>query len=187
MYKVAYVFKVAALVCLGSVLACGRGTSPRDASAQPEQSPAVQGTALAQAGSSQQAPAFSLTNLTGETVSLETYRGKVLIIDFWATWCPPCVKEIPHFVELYDIYNEQGFEILGVSVDRGGPGTVEKFVKKNSVNYDIAMANMEVVDAYEIYTGIPTTYIIDREGNVVEKVIGYRDKSFFEDHLKNLL
>jgi len=110
MLKVGKFLRSAVLTGVFALLACGGGSAPRDASAQPEQQSGAAGqeTVMAQAGSSQQAPAFTLTNLAGETVSLDSYKGKILIIDFWATWCPPCVKEIPHFVELYDTYKDQG-------------------------------------------------------------------------------
>jgi len=188
MYRFGIVLRTAVMISASAMMACGGGSSANEANAQPEQSQmsSGQGAMMAQADS-KVAPAFTLTNLAGETLSLDSYKGKVLIIDFWATWCPPCVKEIPHFVELYNAYNDKGLEILGVSVDRGGPATVEAFVAKNNVNYAIAMANMDVVDAYEVYTGIPTTYIVDRNGNIVDKVIGYRDKSFFENHINDLL
>jgi peroxiredoxin len=186
MHKVAKALSSAVLFGAFIMLACGGGSAPREASAQPDQQMSEAGTQMAQADS-KLAPAFSLDGIDGSSVSLEGYKGKVLIIDFWATWCPPCVKEIPHFVELYDSYKDQGLVIVGVSVDRGGPSVVESFVAKNNVTYPVAMANMDVVDAYEIYSGIPTTYIVDRNGMIVEKVIGYREKSFFEDHIKKLL
>lgn len=178
MFKISFALKITAILALSILLACSGGSpSPRDASAQSEN----------EAGSSNQASDFSLTTLSGEPISLESYSGKVLIIDFWATWCPPCVKEIPHFVELYEQYNDKGVEILGVSVDRGGPSVVQKFAEKNAVKYPIAMANMEIVDAYEAYGGIPTTFIIDRNGNITEKIVGYRDKQYFEERIKKLL
>lgn len=188
MFKVSSVLKMQSILALSLLLACSGSSSPKDASAQSGSGSRTDGgQQQAQASDSRQAPDFALTTLAGETISLSSYSGKVLLIDFWATWCPPCVKEIPHFVELYDQYSGEGIEILGVSVDRGGPTVVKKFMEKNEVQYAVAMANMEMVDAYEAYGGIPTTFIIDRQGKVVEKVIGYRDKKFFEDHIKKLL
>ncbi len=186
MFKVSSVLKMASIMAMSLLLGCDGSSSPKNASAQ-SGSKTDGGRQQSQAGDARQASDFSLTTLAGEAISLDTYSGKVLILDFWATWCPPCVKEIPHFVELYNQYNDKGVEFLGVSVDRGGPSVVQKFTDKHDVKYAVAMANMEIVDAYEAYGGIPTTFIIDRQGKIIEKVVGYRDKKFFEDHIKNLL
>ncbi len=188
MSKVRSVLKMMSIMAMSLLLGCDGSSSPKTASAQSGSgSRSDGGQQQVQAGDSRQASDFSLTTLAGEAISLESYSGKVLILDFWATWCPPCVKEIPHFVELYNQYSGEGVEFLGVSVDRGGPSVVQKFLDKHDVKYAVAMANMEIVDAYEAYGGIPTTFIIDRQGKIIEKVVGYRDKKFFEDHIKNLL
>ena len=79
---------------------------------------------------SAKAPQFTLPDINGNQVSLSDFEGKVVILDFWATWCPPCVKEVPHFIELYDEYKEQGFEMLGISLDAGGANDVKPFVEK---------------------------------------------------------
>jgi len=171
--------------------ACGSsGPSPKTASAQPEESAGqagVQATTVAQNTDAAKAPEFKVQKLDGSPVTLADYAGKVVIVDFWATWCPPCLKGIPEFGELYNAYKDQGLAILGISVDRAGSGVVQKFVEKNKVPYDIAMATMEVVDAYEVFTGIPTTFVIDRQGKLVDKVIGYQPKSYFENKVKELL
>jgi len=170
------------ILLLAGFIACGGGSSsPKPASAQGESAAAAQ-------VSFSPAPDFTLKHVnSGVGISLASLRGKVVILDFWATWCPPCIKGIPEFSELYLKYKDQGLDVVGISVDRAGPSVVKKFVEKNKVPYAIAMANMDVVDAYEVYTGIPTTIVIDRNGRIVEKVIGYRPKSFFENHVKNLL
>ena len=133
------------------------------------------------------APSFTLQDLDGKTVSLSDFKGKVVVLDFWATWCPPCVMEIPHFIELYEQYKEQGFAMVGISLDREGIGVVESFARKYRVNYPILMADGQVDKAYGGITGIPTTFVIDSAGNIRQKYIGYRDKAVFEADIKTLL
>ena len=136
---------------------------------------------------SKAAPSFTLQDLNGKQVSLSDFKGKVVILDFWATWCPPCVKEIPHFVELYEQYKGQEFTIVGISVDRQGVSVVKPFVQKYQVNYPILMTDGQVDKAYGGITSIPTTFVIDSAGNIRHKYIGYRDKAVFETDIKALL
>jgi cytochrome c biogenesis protein CcmG/thiol:disulfide interchange protein DsbE len=126
--------------------------------------------------------------------SLEPYRGKVVILDIWATWCPPCIREIPDFIKLQNQYRSQGLEIIGVSVDpvdsRGGGGAaaVAPFMKNNGINYTIWMINNSAaLGAYPIGQGYPTTYVIDRNGRVVQKYVGAQPMSRFETDIKALL
>ena len=133
------------------------------------------------------APDFTLKNIDGRNYSLSSANGKVIILDFWATWCPPCRKEIPHFVELASKYKRQGLEIIGISLDREGVGVVKSFAENNGINYPILMGNEQVVAKYGGIRGIPTTFVIDRKGQIVEKAVGYRDKTFFESIIKKYL
>jgi thiol-disulfide isomerase/thioredoxin len=126
--------------------------------------------------------------------SLEPFRGKVVILDIWATWCPPCIKEIPDFIKLQEKYREQGLEIVGVSVDpvdsrgAGGTAAVAPFVQKMGVNYSIWMINnFAALGAYPLGQGYPTTYIIDRNGRIVQKYVGAQPMSRFETDIKALL
>ncbi len=135
---------------------------------------------------------FSLPAVgSDQTINLADYEGKVLILDFWATWCPPCKREIPHFNDLYETYQGEGLEVLGVSVDQGGASLVSNYMESSAPSlipaYPVAMADRSVQTAYGPISSIPTTFIIDRNGNVQQRIVGYREKEFFEAAVKALL
>ena len=133
------------------------------------------------------APAFTLQDLDGKNISLSDFRGKVVILDFWATWCPPCIKEIPDFIELYEKYKDKGFAMLGISLDQAGISVVKSFAQKYKINYPIMMTDGQVDKAYGGITSIPTTFIIDPAGNMQKKYVGYIEKAVFEADIKTLL
>ena len=134
------------------------------------------------------APNFTLQDLEGNNVSLADYKGKVVFVNFWATWCPPCRAEIPHFVDLIDQYGEDGFAILGISVDDPKdhnkiPGFKDKF----NINYPILLANGKVTRDYGGIRSIPTTFVLDRDGRALGKIVGSRSKEQFEEIIKKAL
>lgn len=133
------------------------------------------------------APAFTLQNINGENVSLSDFSGKMVILDFWATWCPPCKEEIPHFIELYEQYKDKGLAVIGIALDQGGVGVVKPFVQKYGIQYPILISDGQAAKAYGGINSIPTTFIIDSDGNIRKKYIGYRGKSVFEADIKELL
>jgi thiol-disulfide isomerase/thioredoxin len=133
------------------------------------------------------APAWTLKDLDGNSVSLSDFKGKVVVLDIWATWCPPCRAEIPHFIELQNEWKDKGVTIVGMSVDSTGPADVAKFVKDNGMNYPIVMADEKAATAYGADQGIPFTVVIDKNGQVVARHLGLTDKSTFEDDIKNAL
>jgi thiol-disulfide isomerase/thioredoxin len=122
------------------------------------------------------APDCELADLNGKPIKLSNFRGHVVILDFWATWCAACRMEIPHFVDLQEQYGNKGLAVIGVSLDEQGPEVVKKFVKQFSVNYPIAIGSEKVAEAYGGIDALPTTFVIDRQGRIVSRHIGYDDK-----------
>jgi thiol-disulfide isomerase/thioredoxin len=130
---------------------------------------------------------FSMQDMNGQPVDMRQHFGKVVIVDFWDTWCGPCRKEIPHFVDLYSQYKGKGLEIVGVAFARQGNDAVKQFATQNGINYTSAIFNEEAAKLFGSPPSIPTTYIIDQQGNISEKVVGYRDKAYWEGRIKTLL
>ena len=132
------------------------------------------------------APEFSLPNLKGETVHLSDFKGKVVILDFWATWCGPCKMEIPHFAELLKRHGAKGFAIVGVAMDEPGAEVVRPFVTKNKIEYHVLLGDTYTANKYGGVNALPTTFLIDRKGKIVRKYIGYRSLESFEEDLAPL-
>jgi peroxiredoxin len=133
------------------------------------------------------APAFALPDLEGKTVSSAEFAGKVVVLDFWATWCPPCREEVPHFVRLQSKYRAQGLQIVGLSVDAGGAKDVAPFADEYNVNYTMLLANDELVKAFGNITFLPTTFVLDRQGKIVKKFTGIASPEAFEAVIAPLL
>ena len=142
-------------------------------------------SALAQTGS--KAPDFKLQTSDNKDVTISGLKGKVVLLNFWATWCGPCVREIPDFLEVYDQYKSKGFEIIGVSLDAGGWEKVTPFVAKMKMTYPVVKGDNAVVQAYGNFNAIPTSFFIDRKGVVVHQKTGAMTKSELEAILKKLL
>lgn len=132
------------------------------------------------------APEFTLTDLSGNEIVLSNYKGKVVFLNFWATWCPPCRAEIPGFVEAYAEYKDKGMEIIGISVDRVGSDKVLDFAKAFKINYPVVMYTTEIIRDYEPGRAIPTTIVIDKNGKIRHKHIGYMDKGTMERYFLDL-
>lgn len=132
------------------------------------------------------APDFSLPNISGGQLTLSSYRGKVVLLDFWATWCTPCREEIPRFVQLQNDYGPHGLEIIGVSMD-DSPDPVRDFYQHFHMNYPVVMGNAKTGELYGGILGLPIAFVLDREGHISSKHIGAADLSALENEIVKLL
>jgi peroxiredoxin len=133
------------------------------------------------------APDFALKDLNGGICRLADLRGKVVVLNFFATWCGPCRKEIPDFVRLYERFRDNGLEIIGVSLDHEGEAILRPFVKHYGINYPIVLGTREVVLDYGGIKGVPTTFFIDRNGTISEYFVGLRPGHVIEESVRKLL
>lgn len=138
-------------------------------------------------GQAAKAPNFSLKTADGKTLELKKLQGKVVVVNFWATWCRPCQAEIPGFLEIYKQYKPKGLEIVGISLDQDGWKPVKPFIETYKIVYPIVVGNADLAEAYGGIEGIPTTFVVDRKGNIVKKHVGYMDKESFENLIKGVL
>ena len=121
------------------------------------------------------APDFDLLDLEGNHVHLSDYRGKVVVLDFWATWCPPCRRAMPHLQELSDKYADQGIVVVAVSVDQGGLKAVKPFIEQQGYTFKVVLADGKVSRAYGGVSSIPTTFFITPDGRIAGHFVGYRE------------
>lgn len=133
------------------------------------------------------APDFSLESLDGKTMRLSDLRGKAVLLNFWATWCGPCKIEMPWFVELQTQYGSQGLQIVGVAMDDASKEDIGKFAKDMGVNYPILIGKESVGDQYGGVPALPESFLIGRDGKIVDKIIGLRGKGEIEDAVKKTL
>ena len=133
------------------------------------------------------APDFSLESLEGKTMRLSDFRGKAVLLNFWATWCGPCKIEMPWFVELQQKYGSQGLQVVGVAMDDASKEDIAKFAKQMGVNYPVLIGKEAVGDSYGGIPALPETFFIGRDGKVVDKILGLRGKAEIEDAIKKAL
>jgi peroxiredoxin len=144
-------------------------------------------TAVKEDSQRKHAPDFALKDANGKLVHLADYQGKVVLLDFWATWCGPCAVEIPWFMEFQRKYKDRGFEVLGVSMDDDGWKSINPFVSQKKINYRVVLGDDTTGDLYGGLEALPTTFVIDRYGRIASVHIGLASKKDFEDAIEKLL
>ena len=133
------------------------------------------------------APDFTLTSLDGRTVKLSDFRGKAVLLNFWATWCPPCKVEMPWFEDLQKQYGKDGLVVLGVAMDDSDPASIAKFASELGVNYEVLLGTDQISDAYGDVQYLPTTFYIARDGTIVDKMTGLLDRKDIEEAVRRTL
>jgi len=133
----------------------------------------------------EKAPEFSLPDINGKTVSLSDFKGKVVILDFFASWCPPCRQEVPDFIELEKSYGDKGFAMVGVAVVTASEA--KDFANNMGINYPVLVDDGKVSNVYGPIRSIPTTFVLDKNGKVAKFYIGFRPKEVFEKDIQELL
>lgn len=182
--------RVIVAVFIATLIGIG-GCASSEESATTEQGPpaARADAAAAKTAGADKAPDFTLKDLDGKDHKLSDYRGKVVILDFWDTWCPPCREEIPGFVQLQKELGGKDLQIIGIALGREGKEKVKKFAADYKINYPTLIfdGNQKLLNDYGGIRSIPTTFIIDKEGGIVEKLVGFHPKNQFEKKVAPLL
>ncbi len=132
------------------------------------------------------APTFAVRQLDGKTFRMSEHRGRPLVLDFWATWCAPCRASMPHLDRIQQRYVDDGLVVLGLSVDDADPAVVRRFAERLKVHFRMAMADEKLLDRYGPIRQIPTTFFINRRGEVVRRTVGYLDPETLEAYVREL-
>jgi thiol-disulfide isomerase/thioredoxin len=130
---------------------------------------------------------FSLPDLDGNVHSLSDYGGRILVLNFWATWCPPCLEEMTKLNELYERYKSHGLEVVGIDLDKDSLDLVAPFVKENRIKYTILLGDQEALNHLKNFKGLPTTLVFDRKGEIRKKFDGSFEEQEMEETLQPLL
>ena len=130
---------------------------------------------------------FTLPDMENKPHKLSDYRGKWVVVNYWATWCPPCIQEIPSFIELQDSYKAKGFSVVAFSVDDGDPAALYKLIEKYGINYPVLLADLDISRGFGGVSGIPVTFLVNRQGEIVKKYLGYVEHDVLEEEIKKML
>lgn len=170
-------FSVAGILAFGALLtSCSKTSATRQSE-----------TASAEHPGRKLAPDFTLQDASGSTTKLSDYRGKAVLLNFWATWCGPCGIEIPWFTEFQQEFKSRGFEIIGVSMDEDGWKAVKPYIAEHKINYRILLGNDSVGQLYGGVDSLPTTFIIGRDGKVAYVHVGLAGKQQYQSEILNVL
>lgn len=134
-----------------------------------------------------QAPGFELLNISGDKVSLTAFEGKAVVINFFATWCPPCRTEIPFFVKVYNQFRSQGFEIIGIALDSDAKEVLPGFIDEHNITYSVAIGTQDIITKYGGVQSVPTTFFINRSGEITNVHMGFIDEETFKKEAEKIL
>jgi peroxiredoxin len=151
------------------------------------QTSAAKGGSVHEENKRKKAPEFSLKDATGATVKLSDFRGKVVLLNFWATWCGPCKIEIPWFVDFQQTYKDRDLVVLGVSMDDDGWESVKPYVEKHKMNYRVVIGTEELSTLYGGIDALPSTFLIDRDGRIAASYVGLVSKDEYQNDLLKIL
>tara|TARA_Y100001968_G_C19220300_1_gene649382 strand:+ start:239 stop:826 length:588 start_codon:yes stop_codon:yes gene_type:complete len=195
MYR--YLRNIFTIFIIISIIGCDNSAAERKTAVLDKKDDVIKGKDKVKTSNEVFAPDFTLADLEGNKISLNQLKGKVILLNFWGTWCGPCRKEIPDFIKLVDKYKDDGLEIVGITLTSGPPKNIDAFAKNWGINYtlltDIEGNETQVVTS--IYgraigrpiTGIPTTFLIDRDGIIRKKYVGPRSEEIFYNDLEPYL
>lgn len=182
-----YLFCLLCLAVAVIITGCSSGQGSKKGGTEPLEQLDPYSAPLYPAKQEAKARDFEVTLVSGEQFRLSDYRGKVVLLNIWATWCAPCHEETPDFVELYEKYKDEGLVILGVSIDKQGESVVKPFMEKYDVSYPVVIDKGTILDKYGPTMSIPTSYIIGRDGSLKYFAVGALTNKELEPRIRKLL